>query len=422
MFSYFTTFSTKTPPCFVDRRRDDCSPTSSFLSQNHPLRLTKASREKEARTRFRAEAQLLRQAHALTHGNAHSTAPFASEALRRARPVWTLRTLDFGHKQMKRWMGRQKPQKNAGRILGKGQRRGASSSFLPDTLENIIWVWHSYCQKNHPKVHFAQAVTEAWQFREPGTKNPGGHRPPSSRRLRGRGAARAARFPALPSAARARARPLSVTCSGAAPARSGSRSESGNPPLRPTPCGPLRAERRGCGKHKGWGSGQNPRGRDGGYRVEVEHRCHQRQQEGNGEDREVQHGSSAREPRLGSRARGAAPQPGQFCGMGVWAEAPGGPASQWAAGGGAGTGGAGGESNGAPRAGGEAGDAPQGGGDGRRGITARPRALGSEPQGKAESGLLKHVSGYHRSARTNTFPVDLRLKPVNQGRLGASAG
>ena len=46
--------------------------------------------------------------------------------------------------------------KNAGKILGKGQKSGASSNFLPDTLENVTGVWQSYCHKA-PKVLLAPA-------------------------------------------------------------------------------------------------------------------------------------------------------------------------------------------------------------------------------------------------------------------------
>ena len=72
------------------------------------------------------------------------------------------------------------------------------------------------------------------------------------------------------------------------------------------PRGPFPAPAAGCAT---WmrAAARAREGRDGGYRVEVEHRSHQRQQEGNSEDREVQHGASAREPRLSSALRCSVP-------------------------------------------------------------------------------------------------------------------
>ena len=98
------------------------------------------------------------------------------------------------------------------------------------------------------------------------------------------------------------ARPRGVTCSGSG-GRAGRERER---ELEPSPGArslrPLRAARRGCGRRP-----EPVKAGDGGYRVEVEHRSHQRQQEGNSEDREVQHGASAQEPRLSSAVRCSVP-------------------------------------------------------------------------------------------------------------------
>lgn len=88
----------------------------------------------------------------------------------------------------------------------------------------------------------------------------------------------------------------------------------------------------------------------GGYRVEVEHCRHQRQQEGNGEDREVQHGvlpgSHFSDPQLGlglagpeegAAGRGAPQDPRANGSRGAWPR----------------PGRAGGKSNGLPRRGGD---------------------------------------------------------------------
>lgn len=77
--------------------------------------------------------------------------------------------------------------------------------------------------------------------------------------------------------------------------RPGSRSgrgsrRGGNPPLRPAPRG--RKDVDGGQAEAGAAAGAS-QGPESGYRVEVEHCCHQRQQEGDGEDREVQHGLPA---------------------------------------------------------------------------------------------------------------------------------
>lgn len=71
---------------------------------------------------------------------------------------------------------------------------------------------------------------------------------------------------------------------------------------------------------------------DGAHRIEVEHRSHQRQQEGNGEDREVQHGSSARgaTSRIGRSSSSASAWPNLR--HSVWAGAPRGtrePTGRW---------------------------------------------------------------------------------------------
>lgn len=105
--------------------------------------------------------------------------------------------------------------------------------------------------------------------------------------------------------------------------------------------------------------------------------------------------------------------------MGVWAEAPGGPASQWAAGGGAGARRGWGPAGLAGRAMERRGRAASLGPHPRAEVTAnaalgRAQDLGSEQQRKAEAGLLKHRSSAIAVPWPTLVQVDLRLKPVNQ--------
>lgn len=148
----FITFSTKTPPCFVDGM-------TAPLPAPFVLRITLGGRqrqaEKEAGTRLGAGARPLRQTHALTHRDAHCPAPRAAAALQRASPARALRTSGFSRYSGKDGRQRQPLHKMLGESSGEGPRSGASSSFLPDALENLIWVWQS-CRRKATQEYFSR--------------------------------------------------------------------------------------------------------------------------------------------------------------------------------------------------------------------------------------------------------------------------
>lgn len=96
---------------------------------------------------------------------------------------------------------------------------------------------------------------------------------------------------------------------------------------RALPSGPPPAARSGqvgldAGDREAGAAPRAPESQDDAHRVEVEHRSHQCQQEGNGEDREVQHGSSAQgaTSRIGRSSSNASAWPNLR--HSVWAGAP----------------------------------------------------------------------------------------------------